>query len=174
MAEDFREENNGNFFIRWWRRRGTFTKAGIVVSLVIIWGFVLFMMGYTEGSSYFHSLHMGDVQAEVLNYTVLVDPSEGYVVEGVVQNRYRSTLLLDCVWVKGYNSYGEVIALGMAPVFTNSSTVKTLRPGETAYFKTTDWAFEDGYYPEDIASFGLTARGNLLTPSGNLCGVEIE
>ncbi|MGB9838627.1 hypothetical protein [Methanothermobacter sp.] len=174
MAADFREENNGNFFMRWWRRRGTFTRAGIVVSLIIIWGLVMFIIGYTNGSSYFYDLHRGDVQAEVLNYTVLADSSGGYVVEGVVQNRYGATLLLDRVWVKGYNSYGKVIALGMAPVFTNSSPVKTLRPGEIAYFKTTEWEFEDGYYPADITSFGLTARGNLLTPSGAVCGVEIE
>lgn len=153
----------------WWSRRSTFTKATLIIIPLLIVGFLSFMLGDINGSSDVYDVLHDKAQVEVLNYTVFSDYSGYPVVRGEIQNRYSSAIQIDYVWVKGFNWEGDLIGMGRAPVFRGSSRIETLGPGERAYFETTYWSFEDGYGPEDVVFFGITARGNLLTPSGELC-----
>ena len=153
----------------WWSRRSTFTKATLIIIPLLIVGFLSFVLGHINGSSAVDEVIESKAQVEVLNYTVFSDYTGDYVVKGEIQNRYSSAMHIDYVWVKGFNSDGDLIAIGMAPVFRGSSLINTLGPGERAYFETTDWSFDEGYGPEDVVFFGITARGNLLTPSGKFC-----
>ncbi|MBE2899485.1 hypothetical protein DNK57_01385 [Methanothermobacter thermautotrophicus] len=153
----------------WWSRRSTLTRATLIIIPLLIGGLLSFAYGDINGMSDFNDILMGKSQAEVLNYTVLSDYSGDHIVRGEIQNRYSSAMQIDYVWVKGFNRDGDLIGMGRAPVFRGSSRIDTLGSGERAYFETTDWAFKGGYGPEDVVFFGITARGNLLTPSGKVC-----
>lgn len=134
----------------WWSRRSSYSRKGIIILGIILWVYITYSLGYSEGVDSAIEFDEERFQLNIVNYTISPDPDGFCTITVEIQNNYEEPVSVDGISIKGFNSSEDRLygwAFG-GPV---------LKPGEKTRIKGT--IFEE--HPQNF-TVGLETQAHIF------------